>query len=72
MILIAMLFNTNEGKTGNGGDAPKKFLGPHLLSLRKVPFLLTRGHSKTDAFIPLLKRVAVQTPKTLLVALLKV
>ena len=27
MILIAMPFNSNDGKTGNGGDAPRIFFG---------------------------------------------
>ena len=30
----------NEGKTGAGGKAPRKFLGPLLFNLKKAPFLI--------------------------------
>ena len=46
MILIAVPFNSNDGKMVNGCDAPRIFLGPHLLILRKVPFLIEEGTLK--------------------------
>ena len=46
MIFIAMFFNGKEGKTGAGGETPRKFLGLRLFSPRKVPYLYTLGTPK--------------------------
>ena len=40
MILVAMSFNSKEGKTGAGGEATRMFLAPCLFNLKTVPFLI--------------------------------